>query len=40
MDRIETVERFKKGSEGDRTMGPKQEYVIDKPQQKAGFIKL
>ena len=32
MDGISTVEPFKEGSEGVRTMAPKQEYVIDKPQ--------
>ena len=40
VDRIATVEPFKKCGEGVRTMGPKQECVIDKPQSKAGFIKL
>ena len=40
MDRIATVEPLKKGGEGVRTMGSKEECVIDKSQSKAGLQRL
>ena len=35
-----TVKLFKEGGEGVRPIGPKQEYVVAKPQPKDGFIEF